>query len=83
VSKSPISMAPNCASTLQKNLAGQSPVARKTSSRSPSHRTYDGSLNWSPDHTTTNTLRCACSVTAAGARPQRQSRLPMEQARAC
>ena len=26
-------------------------VARKTSSRSPqSHRTYDGSLNWSPDH---------------------------------
>ena len=26
-------------------------MARKTSSRSPqSHRTYDGSLNWSPDH---------------------------------
>ena len=30
--------------------------------------------------TTTNSSRCVCCVTVAGVRPQRQSRLPMEQA---
>ena len=50
-------------------------MARKTSSRSPqSHRTYDGSLNWSPDHHQHQPLRvlrsrCGRQATASKQAP--------------